>query len=212
MCAALGIVLMRPLPAYADEIVPLLPAAPSQPQRFELTIHGSPRNVFVELYAAGARIGLDQPVDRCRTPCKALLGDGRYELFVRSTSSTFEATRPLGVHESSVIRVEPPSKTERIGGILTAAAGAALIVYSAYTLAPRGCETANFSDCSDHSLIVPFVLGIVGLVAFPVGLILFADSFRFPVDTVSGWAQSSGCPQGCFRTSRGLGFRVGSSF
>jgi hypothetical protein len=167
-----------PEPAVAMYQAPAAPAA-----TVPVALHADRPGRLVDLYAPGSRPDRDVPVVRCRTPCVAHVPPASYRVYIHAEADTLAGSRTVNLAGPSYVTVTPDEPTERwlglglgIGGVVAIPTGLVLILVDALN------DVACIGDepCRDTThLAVPGVLLLLaGLVATPVGWILFGQSFK----------------------------------
>jgi hypothetical protein len=166
----------QPPPPPAVWTPPVLPVA----------LHTSEPGMIVELYAPDQKPEREVPLVRCQTPCLAQIAPGSYRVYVHASGDNLRGSRVINIEEPSHVTVTPSTEGDRglglglgIGGI--AAIGVGVVLLFVELIDSIGCID---SDCSDHAnfAIPGLVLVVGGLVATPIGWVMFGKSFRPAVD------------------------------
>jgi hypothetical protein len=145
-----------------------------------IAIRSTVEPLLVELYNPSARPLVDPPIARCQVPCRAHLPVGRYKMFVHETEGTLSGARIVDISGPSNVLVSPDARGQRtaglglgIGGTVAMIVGAVLVLSD---LCVDGCS--RYDDSSDSRAGIGTALLLGGLVATPVGWVMFGKSFR----------------------------------
>jgi hypothetical protein len=138
----------------------------------------------VEIFERRARIGREDSITSCVTPCTLELPRGTYRLYAYATPTTTPGTDTIHIDEQAWVRVDPNSRVHRSVGVVVLAGGiGALTLGSFLGLAGLGSADGSQGSGGNPALFMAGVgLVIAGAVAIPVGLITFLTSYGASVD------------------------------
>jgi hypothetical protein len=145
-----------------------------------VVIRGEKEPLLVELYHPKAKPQVDAPIARCTVPCRAMVPAGRYKLYVHETEGTVDGSRTIDISQPVTLTVGPKGYGQRVGGLVLALTGSTMLISGIVLAAVITCvEDGSSRSCgtdSQETAAVALVLG--GLVATPVGWIMFGNSLR----------------------------------
>lgn len=135
----------------------------------------------ISVYAPDATPAKDRPLYVCaHPPCSLALAPGRYQLYAGGSRKTVAGSREVTLSTPTTFVVDPDTKLHRAAGALIGAGGAISLFVGAAFLVSALCW-----DCSGAGTRAQagFALMLGGLVATPVGWVMFGTSFRPKVET-----------------------------
>jgi hypothetical protein len=146
------------------------------PAEVVVTLRAEDQPLFVELYHPRAKVGMDPPIARCRTPCFARLSPGRYRLFVHETEDTLSGGRIVDLDQSTAIAVSPDHDSQRSTGLALGIAGPVITIVGAVLILSSLC----IEQCNNQNNYAGagIVLLLGGLAITPVGWVMFGKSFK----------------------------------
>jgi hypothetical protein len=140
-------------------------------------IRGETEPLLVELYHPRAKPQVDAPIARCNVPCRATIPAGRYKLYVHEGDGTVSGSRQIDLTQPATVTVGPKSSGQRAGGLILGIAGSVMLISGIALAATYSCyESSRACDTDDGRESAALALLLGGLVATPVGWVMFANS------------------------------------
>lgn len=180
-------------PAYAE---PRAFHAPAPSEATGASPKQTPANVVfvseagtpltISLYAEWQEPGEVFPIVTCRTPCTLRLKPADYRVWADDTADTVAGGRVVTIDSDSRVSVDPSTRGLRNTGRLMLILGP---VTSLLGVAVVGYCWVN--DCGSTLAWTGVGMFFAGAAVAPVGLILFASSYRTGVTVESERAQSA---------------------
>jgi hypothetical protein len=140
-------------------------------------IRGETEPLVVELYHPKAKPLTDQPIARCTVPCRATIPAGSYKLYVHESEGTVAGTRTISVTQPTTLTVSPKSTGQRVGGLIIALAGTTALLSGLALASTTLCWDGSYGCGTDAEESAALALLLGGLVATPIGWIMFGNSF-----------------------------------
>lgn len=139
----------------------------------------------IEIYQPEAKPGRDWPLLVCGRSCRVALPAGEYRVSVVDAQGRSRASRALAVNGPASWLVRPPSEEQRTTGLVLGVAGPVAMVGGSMLILSGLC----IEECRDsHAdrVAAGLILAIGGVVATPIGWVMFGKSFRPTVEVSSG--------------------------
>jgi hypothetical protein len=156
-------------------------------------VRGTAPELRVDLLARWARVGRDEPVASCWTPCDLELPRATYKLRVHETADFLDGYRTVDIDEPAVVSVHPGSRSTRTVGLILGIAGpVAAVIGGSMSLIAMGHDSEP-SDGSVRATLAYTGLGLVaaGIIVTPIGWIVFATAGTPGVTVTPGHAPTT---------------------
>jgi hypothetical protein len=164
-----------PPPGYALQYVP--PPGYAMVAAVPVVVRGETEPLIVEFYHPKAKPQVDPPIARCPVPCRAVLPAGKYKLYVHEGEGTVAGSRVIDVTQPTTLTVGPKSSAQRTGGLILGLAGSGMLLGGIIVASANACFDGSYNCGTDSEEAAAVALLLGGLVATPIGWIMFANSF-----------------------------------
>jgi len=156
----------------------------------DIVVRSTIEPVSVELYNPYARPGVDPPIMRCTAPCRAHVPVGRYKLYVAEGPENLSGSRAVDVSGPSTVVVDPDKPSQRTIGLVLGIGGVVAMISGAVLVLSGSCWDDGYCNHSDdgRSGAGAFLL-LSGVVATPIGWVMFGKSFKPEVTTTPAGPQ-----------------------
>ncbi len=200
-----------PLPAAPPPPPGWMPPAAYAPYSYgtiPIELDVTEPNVAVQVFRPGADVGREAPIAQCSGACVVNLVPGRYKIWVTESGDTLPGGRELELKRPTRVTMDPDMQEHRTAGLVLGITGPIMLIAGMVALVSQTCIDCEHPKNNDTAEALG-VFGIVGgLVATPVGWVMYGTSFKPEYElqplTVSGYGGVPASVAGRSRSAPGL--------